>query len=91
MKTYIYKVYFHKQGINGIRYNMAIYVEANSNKEAVVLGEKRWKEQVEKRIDLQKATIEKITCRARETKRRQQKLTPIQKALSVMNRYISEN
>ena len=94
MKSYNYKVYFKLEGDSQYRYNMSFGIQANSNKEAVDIGQERWKKQVETRERLKRARVVKTTCRAFETKPRQprqRKLTPLEKALSVLNNYINED
>lgn len=90
MKKYYYKVYFYLKGQKW-RYVVNILVEANSNKEAVVKGQEKWNSRVKKQQDLQQATIAKITCRKFETEPRQPKLSPLQKAIAMLNTYINED
>lgn len=91
MKAYNYKVYFKINNDDRFRYVMPFRVQANSNNEAKIIGEKMWKEQVEKNDNLKKANIVKICCRACETKQRQRKtkMTPLEKALLEMNTFIN--
>ena len=91
MKAYDYKVYYKINMNDGFRYVMPFRVQANSNNEAKIIGEKMWKEQVEKSDRLKKANIVKICCRASETKQRQRKtkMTSLEKALLEMNTYIN--
>lgn len=91
MKSYNYKVYFKINSDDRFRYVMPFRVQANSNNEAKIIGEKMWKEQVEKSDSLKKADIVKICCRECETKQRQRKtkMTPLEKALLEINTYIN--
>ena len=91
MKAYDYKVYCKINNDDKFRYVMPFRVQANSNNEAKIIGEKMWKEQVEKSDRLKKANIVKICCRACETKQRQRKtkMTSLEKAISQMNTFIN--
>ena len=91
MKAYDYKVYCIINNDDRFRYVMPFRVQANSNNEAKIIGEKMWKEQVEKSDRLKKANIVKICCRACETKQRQRKkMTPLEKAMLEMNTFINK-
>lgn len=88
MTKYNYVVKFKINGESNYRYNICFTIEAETNKEAIIKGEQKWNEQVHKRQRLQNALILKTTCRKVETKPRQAKRTPLQKALCVLNDYI---
>ena len=90
MKVYNYKVYF-KRDDPGIKYIKVIRVEANSNKEAVIIGRKQFEEERKNNERLKDIEVVKETCRAIETKPRSRKLTPIERALNAVNQYLLEN
>ena len=87
MKAYNYKVYF-KRDDPGIRYIRVIWVEANSNKDAVLIGRERFEEERKNNARLKDIEVVKETCRAIETKPRARKLTPIERALNALNNYL---
>ena len=87
MKSYNYKVYF-KRDDPGIRYIRVIWVEANSNKDAVLIGRERFEEERKNNARLKDIEVVKETCRAIETKPRARKLTPIERALNALNNYL---
>lgn len=91
MKSYNYKVYFYRNNSRQFRYIRVIWVKANSNKEAVVIGQKQFKEQRKNDERLKDIEVIKETCRAIETKPRARKLTPLQRALNAVNKYLLEN
>ena len=91
MKSYNYKVYFYRNNSRQFRYVRVICVKANSNKEAVVIGQKQFEEERKSGERLKDIEIVKETCRAIETKPRARKLTPLQRALNVVNKYLLEN
>ena len=91
MKSYNYKVYFYRNNIRQFRYIRVIWVKANSNKEAVVIGQEQFEEQRKNDERLKDIEIVKETCRAIETKPRARKLTPLQRALNAVNKYLLEN
>ena len=90
MKSYNYKVYF-KRNDPGIKYIKVILVEANSNKEAAIIGRKQFEEERKNNERLKDIEVVKETCRAVETKPRARKLTPIERALNAVNQYLLEN
>ena len=90
MKSYNYKVYF-KRNDPSIKYIRVIRVEANSNKEAVIIGRKQFEEERKNNERLKNIEVVKETCRAIETKPRSRKLTPIERALNAVNQYLLEN
>lgn len=90
MKSYNYKVYF-KRNDPGIKYIKVILVEANSNKEAAIIGRKQFEEERKNNERLKDIEVVKETCRAIETKPRARKLTPIERALNAVNQYLLEN
>ena len=90
MKAYNYKVYF-KRDDPGIKYVRVIWVKANSNKEAVVIGKKQFEEERKNNERLKDIEIVKETCRAVEIKPRARKLTPIERALNAANQYLLKN
>ena len=90
MKSYNYKVYF-KRNDPSIKYIRVIRVEANSNKEAVIIGRKQFEQERKNNERLKNIEVVKETCRAIETKPRSRKLTPIERALNAVNQYLLEN
>ena len=90
MKSYNYKVYF-KRNDPGIKYIKVILVEANSNKEAAIIGRKQFEEERKNNERLKYIEVVKESGRAIETKPRSRKLTPIERALNAVNQYLLEN
>lgn len=90
MKAYNYKVYF-KRNDPGIRYIRVIRIEANSNKDAAIIGREQFEEERKNNERLKDIEIVKETCRAIETKPRVRKLTPIERALNAVNQYLLKN
>ena len=88
MKSYNYKVYFYRNNSRQYRYVRVICVKANSNKEAVVIGQKQFEEERKNNERLKDIEVVKETCRAVETKPRARKLTPLQRALNAVNNYL---
>ena len=88
MKSYNYKVYFYRNNSRQFRYIRVICVKANSNKEAVIIGREQFEEERKNNERLKDIEIVKETCRAIETKPRARKLTPIERALNVLNNYL---
>lgn len=91
MKSYNYKVYFYRNNSRQFKYIRVIYVKANSNKEAIIIGQEQFEEQRKNDERLKDIEIIKETCRAIETKPRARKLTPLQMALNAVNKYLLEN
>lgn len=91
MDKYSYVVKFKTTENSNYLYNMRFIVEANTNKEAVVIGQEKWKEQLTKREKLQKASIKKVICRKIPDEPRQPKRTQLQKALDALNQYMLED
>ena len=92
MKSYNYKVYFYRNNSRQFKYIRVIYVKANSNKEAVIIGQEQFEEQRKNDGRLKDIEVVKETCRAIETKPRARiKLTPLQRALNAVNKYLLEN
>ena len=92
MKSYNYKVYFYRNNSRQFRYIRVILVKANSNKDAVVIGQKQFEEERKNNERLKDIEIVKETCRAIETKpRARRNLTPLQRALNAVNKYLLEN
>lgn len=90
MKAYNYKVYF-KRNDPSIKYIRVIWVEANSNKDAVLIGREQFEEERKNNERLKDIEVVKETCRAIETKPRARKLTPLQRALNAVNNYLLKN
>ena len=91
MKSYDYKVCFYRNTSRQFRYVRVILVEANSNKEAAIIGRKQFEEERKNNERLKNIEVVKETCRAIETKPRARKLTPIERALNAVNQYLLEN
>ena len=87
MKSYNYKVYF-KRDDPGIRYIRVIRVEANSNKDAAIIGREQFEEERKNNERLKDIEIVKETCRAIETKPRATIKTRLQRALNEVNKYL---
>lgn len=87
MKSYNYKVYFKRDNPD-IRYIRVIWVQANSNKDAAIIGREQFEEERKNNERLKDIEIVKETCRAIETKPRARKLTPLQRALNAVNQYL---
>lgn len=87
MKSYNYKVYFKRDNPD-IRYIRVIWVQANSNKDAAIIGREQFEEERKNNERLKDIEVVKETCRAIETKPRARKLTPLQRALNAVNQYL---
>ena len=83
---YNYNIYFKRDNNINVRYHMHFEIEANSNKEAVAEGNKRWEEKRPKG----NITIVKVSCRKKETEPRRRKPTILQQAVSALNKYFEE-
>ena len=91
MKSYNYKVYFYRNNSRQYKYIRVICVEANSNKDAAIIGREQFEEERKNNENLKDIEIVKETCRAVETKPRARKLTPIERALNEVNKYLLKN
>ena len=90
MKEYNYYVYFYKNNDKQFRCYIHQNVLATSNKEALIHAQKLFEERRKNDERLKDIEIIKETCRAIETKPRARKLTSLQRALNVVNKYLLE-
>ena len=91
MKEYNYYVYFYKNNDKQFRCIIHQRILATSNKEALIHAQKLFEEGRKNDERLKDIEIIKETCRAIETKPRTRRLTPLQRALNVVNKYLLEN
>ncbi|MCI7633763.1 MAG: hypothetical protein MSS80_07015 [Mollicutes bacterium] len=91
MKAYNYYIYFYKNNDKRFRCIIHQRILASSNKEALIRARKLFEERRKNDERLKDIEIIKETCRAYETKPRARKMTPLQRALNAVNKYLLEN
>lgn len=92
MKAYNYYVYFYKNNDKRFRCIINQRILASSNKEALIHARKLFEERRKNDDRLKDIEIIKETCKAYETKpRARRNLTPLQRALNAVNKYLLEN
>ena len=91
VKAYNYYVYFYKNNDKQFRCIIHQRILASSNKEALIHARKLFEERRKNDERLKDIEIIKETCRAYETKPRAKELSPLQRALNEINKYLLKN